>query len=286
MKYDVRGNELLLIEDEEILSNSVERYTAEFTFDSSWGGWTTRAVFRNYKSQEAREMILDENGSCMIPWEVLQCDGYLIVGVYGIKGDVTRPILYANRKYIKQGTEPADPGQEPSPDIFSQIVNRIEKSVIKSAEINSYGHLVITTQNGEIYDAGVVSGAGGETAAAGGLAVVEVTGDGTAYMATVPGFELEHGVAIVIVPDTTNILPNPTLNIDGTGAVEIRTRSADSTSSVVSLRAGQIAAGKPLVCIFDGMYWIAQGLEDADEEDFPEISNLEIEQIIANIGGL
>lgn len=125
-----------------------------------------------------------------------------------------------------------------------------------------------------------------EAPEAGGLAFVEATGDGTAYKATVTGYELEQGLTLVLIPDKTNTNSNPTLNLNNTGAVEIRARVTDSTSSTVALRAGQIAAGKPVVCLYDGMYWIAQGLEDADVTDFPEITNLEIEQIIKNIGGL
>lgn len=124
MKLSAIGRVLTITGPETLVSNSVNEYVTEFTFDSSWAGFTKAAVFRNLKTRVAKEKLLDENDSCVIPWEVLT-PGNLVIGIYGTKGEMTRPTLYAERQTVSQGTEPADPAREPTPDLVEQVMNLV-----------------------------------------------------------------------------------------------------------------------------------------------------------------
>lgn len=91
---------------------------------------------------------------------------------------------------------------------------------------------------------------------------VSATGDGTAYTAAIPGLTtLSVGTKCVIVPDTTSTTSSPTLNVNGLGAKGIRRRLS---SMPTSLQAGYsttwITANKPFSLVYDGTYWIVDGL--------------------------
>lgn len=107
-----------------IASGGMEEDVAEFSFCPLWDGFAKTAIF--YRDEtEKYYAIVDSENKCVIPWEVLQSDGKLYFGVYGVKGGVRRTseILVYN---IKRGAfdEKLKPS-EPTPDIYSQYVNMI-----------------------------------------------------------------------------------------------------------------------------------------------------------------
>ena len=128
MKFAATGRTLTITEAETLVAGTINDYTAEFTFDESWDGWTIRAVFRNISSHVSKEVLLDESRICTIPWETLSV-GQLKVGIYGTKGDITRPTMWADRQYVNAGTKPAEPTRDPSPDLVEQIIEKIRNEV-------------------------------------------------------------------------------------------------------------------------------------------------------------
>lgn len=126
MKYSVNNIKLSIAEDEVIVRGAVRVYTTEFEFDASWDAFTTKtAVFRHSNGEEREQLIIE--GKCDIPWEVLQCDGLLFVGVYGETGEARRPTLWAAPKIIYPGAEKCEASKEPTPDKWQQILAELER---------------------------------------------------------------------------------------------------------------------------------------------------------------
>lgn len=112
-------------ETEVVTSGSVNVYQCQFHFDNSWVGLEKTAVFQ--AGEESVSIILDEAGSCTIPWEVLQSAGRaLYAGVYGTKnGNVVLPTIWARLGTIKKGVGPTESGQPPTPSLYEQILAQI-----------------------------------------------------------------------------------------------------------------------------------------------------------------
>lgn len=109
-----------------LVSDSVNVYPCQFQFSSDWEELTKTAVFR--AGSQAIEVILDDNMQCNIPWEVLLKDKLdLYVGCYGTKGeDIILNTTWTNLGKIYEGTKnKAVPGEEPTPDIITQISSQI-----------------------------------------------------------------------------------------------------------------------------------------------------------------
>ena len=144
------------------MAKTVKVYTASFSFDETWDGWSKRAVFSNVNSKTTKETLLESDGSCFVPWETLETPGTLLVGIYGLMDDKKKPTLWADRLYIKEGTEPGESTKEPSPDVITQLQESIDKAIISGARVDEDGNLIIETKNGESYNAGPLPQGGGE----------------------------------------------------------------------------------------------------------------------------
>ena len=89
---------------------------------------------------------------------------------------------------------------------------------------------------------------------------VTTAGTGAAYTATVDGITaLTTGVAFLMIPHVVSTVVNPTLNVNGLGAKNIRRRVSNSTVTTVAASAANwLGANKPVRVIYDGTYWIAE----------------------------
>lgn len=106
-----------------ISSGNVNYDTIVFEFCEKWTGFAKTAIF--YRSRdEVYYQLLDENGSCVIPKEVLRSKGTFYVGVFGVLDDKTitsQVISYRVQEgAITDNLTPADP----TPDIYEQILSR------------------------------------------------------------------------------------------------------------------------------------------------------------------
>lgn len=92
-----------------------------FDFCPLWDGFEKVAVFYRDGS-EAYQVAIAEN-RCTIPHEVLQTEGFIYFGVFGVKGDAIRTTEVLKYKIVKgaltEATEPADP----TPDIYQQYID-------------------------------------------------------------------------------------------------------------------------------------------------------------------
>lgn len=86
-----------------------------------WDGFEKMAVF--YRTPEdVHHAEFNENNECIVPWEELQEPGYLYMGVFGCKGEITKT-SEVKRYFVKPGaiTEATKPS-EPSPNIYEQVL--------------------------------------------------------------------------------------------------------------------------------------------------------------------
>lgn len=106
-----------------VTSGSVNVYPVQFEFSEDWDGLSRTAVFQ--ADGEPVSMLLDESGTCSIPWEVLAKPGVrLRAGVYGTKGgDAVLPTIWADLGEILQGVTMPDGGTyPPTPELWEQAL--------------------------------------------------------------------------------------------------------------------------------------------------------------------
>ena len=129
MKLQASDNKLTMTERDRLVSGTKEIFTASFAFDEGWAGFVRTAVFACGGIR--REMVLDNSGVCVVPWEVLLPETYLRVGVYGVAGERVKPTTYCEPVFIHRGAEPAEPGASPTPTEYEQILSAIQAGMLK-----------------------------------------------------------------------------------------------------------------------------------------------------------
>lgn len=167
-----------------VTSNSVNVYQCQFQFDNSWDGLEKTAVFQ--AGEETVSTLLDETGICVIPWEVLQdAKRTLYAGVYGTKdGNIVLPTIWASLGEIKQGVNPGESTQPPTPSVYDQILGNIGN--LEDLQTTDKNSLVDAIN--EVYETG-----GGGSGKNGGYYVPSVDDEGnltwTASDPTMPDVE-------------------------------------------------------------------------------------------------
>lgn len=99
-------------------------------------------------------------------------------------------------------------------------------------------------------------------------AAILTSGTGSAYKATVPNIKaLDTGVSFVMIPHTTSTSIGATLNVNGLGAKGFRCRLNNKTTVAVLSQSSWALANKPIRVIYDGTYWIVEGLSKSSASD-------------------
>lgn len=120
-------NKLALLEREPLTSGSVNIYEARFEFSADWDGLERVAVFE--AGGTSREVLLDDSGTCVVPWEVLieqirrsNPRVRLLAGVYGTRGgEIVLPTVWADLGAILEGVPTnGDEARPPTPDLWEQ----------------------------------------------------------------------------------------------------------------------------------------------------------------------
>ena len=116
--------QLTVREREPVTSGSVNACEVRFEFSADWDDLTRTAVFKG--GGETRSMLLDEDGRCVIPWEVLQEPMTpLEVGVYGARdGTVVLPTGWACLGMILRGAAVEMDAGPPTPDLWRQALDQ------------------------------------------------------------------------------------------------------------------------------------------------------------------
>lgn len=116
-----------------IASGGREVDSVHFEFCGKWEGSVRTAVFWRSPT-EAYHVLLDDSDTCAIPREVLQADGLIYFGVFGVYPDGRqRPTEVLTYRVVKgtitEGTKPTDP----APDIYTQLQAAYADALAKMA---------------------------------------------------------------------------------------------------------------------------------------------------------
>lgn len=153
--FRVTGQRIEVAGADILVSGTIDIYTARFTFDSAWDGYTKTAVFAGYDIQ--REQLLTDD-ACTVPWEVLTAGKYVKVGVYGTNGGSRLPTIWTDGLLVSPGAGPTEEAAEPSPTLVEQLTAKVGNlDALKTEDKSS----LVAAVN-EIWDSGG-GGAGGGT---------------------------------------------------------------------------------------------------------------------------
>lgn len=105
------------------------------TFDDEWTGYTKTAVF--YRDINKPYAVLMDDDTATIPPEVMETDGKIYMGVFGVKDD---EVLNSEVVFYPVGVGALTEGAMPevTPDLWQDIISRIEEIKETGANIGQY----------------------------------------------------------------------------------------------------------------------------------------------------
>lgn len=126
IKLKAIDQRLIIVQQPVIASGDIRTVKAEYELDSGWDGYALSGTFYNGKRpEESYEQPLS-GGACEIPWEVLQEEGVLYIGLRGVDDDGRVKTAAAVRYRIEKGSpRGADTTTEPTPDVYQRILEAV-----------------------------------------------------------------------------------------------------------------------------------------------------------------
>lgn len=120
LRFQLKHQEIKRLDRNVVASGSRNYVTARFIpITDDWSGIVT-AIFGDYL------VVLDENLSCHVPYEVLQNKGQFSVSAFcGDLHTATAETVPVMQSGYRDGIEPG----EPAPDVYSQIVSMVNEAV-------------------------------------------------------------------------------------------------------------------------------------------------------------
>ena len=102
-----------------VLTQGMAGAMVTFRFDSSWDGFSKTAVFRG---GDITKDVTDIADTVTIPWEVLLAGVPVYIGVYGIKGEVILPTVWARTELVQPGADPSgDESADPTLPVWAEM---------------------------------------------------------------------------------------------------------------------------------------------------------------------
>ncbi len=137
----------------DVLTTGSVGYPVKFSFSMDWDDLSKVAVFRG--SRRSVDVILDDDGECCVPPEVLsEAGGVLSVGVYGTDGDeIVIPTVYVEAGLIEAGAEPTgvDP-EDLTPSILDQFLSSVEEAREAAMDARSLARRLRTDADDGVFD--------------------------------------------------------------------------------------------------------------------------------------
>ena len=139
-----------------IATGGVEVDRVRFVFCEKWDGHVKTGVFYR-TADEVYHVLLNEDGTCIIPKEVLRCSGLLYIGVFGVRDGITRTSNVLPYRVVDGAITEDTVVPDPTPDIYAQIISQIGNlSNLKTMDRSS-----LVAAINEIYATGGGGGSGG-----------------------------------------------------------------------------------------------------------------------------
>ena len=123
IKLKTVDQRLTIVQQPVLASGDVGTVRVEYALDSYWDGYVPSGTFYTGKQPEDVYEQPLSGGACVIPWEVLQEDGVLYIGLRGVDAaglvKTAAPVRYRVEKGSPCGNGTA---VEPTPDVYQQIL--------------------------------------------------------------------------------------------------------------------------------------------------------------------
>lgn len=108
-------------------------------FDSAWDGYAKSALFNTSNDTTVYAEVLDSNGECILPHEVLADAGFLFISIQGINSDTSQ---LKSTSYIQYRVLPGTPSlvvSAPSPSVYEQLAtkNKVLEARMNTIEMGS-----------------------------------------------------------------------------------------------------------------------------------------------------
>lgn len=129
IQINVNGSVVSVQESEALYCGSQNVYTCCFTFDKGWEKYSKSAVFR--VNGKAITAFVDEENTCVLPWELLVRDHIgsdIEVGVYGVSAEseiITS--IWDRIGAVREGSELGSDAREPSAGVYEQVLANVQK---------------------------------------------------------------------------------------------------------------------------------------------------------------
>ena len=124
IKFNIRNQIIMRGDAFKVVSDSRNYLHAQFDFlTDEWRGKTATAIFRN--ASDAYEVVLDQEDTCLVPWEVLQKDaGDFEVSVFA--GDLITANTAKVQVYESGYSDDLESSTPPTPSVYAQIIERMD----------------------------------------------------------------------------------------------------------------------------------------------------------------
>ena len=109
-----------------VAAGGLNEVSVEFSFCQKWDGFVKTATFYR-DEEEVYYAILDENDTCIVPWEVCFEAGTFYFGVFGEKDTIRRTSNVVRYK-VKKGAITSDMmPSDPTPGLYDKIAEEVAK---------------------------------------------------------------------------------------------------------------------------------------------------------------
>lgn len=129
IEINVNGSVVSVQKSEALYSGAQDVYTCQFTLDRSWEKYRKSAVFRT--GRKAITAVVNEDNTCVLPWELLVRDNIgleIEVGMYGVGADgEILTSVWDSIGTVRKGSEIGSDAREPSAGVYEQVMASVQK---------------------------------------------------------------------------------------------------------------------------------------------------------------
>lgn len=138
IKLKTVDQRLTVVQQPIVASGDVQSVRVEYALDGLWEGYTLSGTFyTGAKPEDVYEQRL-EDGACIIPWEVLQDDGVLYIGLRGVDSDGRVKTAAAVRYRIEKGSPRGSAtAKGPTPDVYEQLLAVLLNDGVRGINVES-----------------------------------------------------------------------------------------------------------------------------------------------------
>lgn len=127
LEFEVNGQRLRLKGNLYVVAESIDYLKARFAFSADWDGAAKTAIFKTADRKGVYNVILDENGICTVPSEVIHAPRFYVSVFGGSRITANEVEVQCNVSGYAEGSAP----DTPTPEVYEQILAAINKKVSK-----------------------------------------------------------------------------------------------------------------------------------------------------------